>query len=114
MIAATDKQIEALAAVHEQMPEEFEAILDYVKENASTDARSAIARGASQGREENCGRAQVWGEFRDLLAGATDRFKLLEDRRKQEEKERRQPQGYDGPYEEPLNSESQTIGSTQF
>ncbi len=114
MIAATDKQIEALADVHEQMPEEFDAILSMVTENARTDERTAIARGASQAREENCGRAQVWGEIRDLLAGATDRFKLIEDRRKQEQQERRRDQGFNGPYEEPLNSESPTIGATQF
>ncbi len=96
MTAATQEQIEAIAQVQEQMPDQFHIILHMIAANADTDRRAAIARGASATREENSGRAQVWLEVQELMAGAADLFKTLKER------EQERDEGFSGPYEEPL------------
>ena len=106
MINPTDNEIEAAAMMQQRMEREFNALLVMVATNADNDRRAAIARGASENREENCGRAQVWLEVQMFLAGAAERWEAIRKRRKENQQEERTPEehpAFRDPYEESLN-----------
>jgi len=106
MINPQDSEIEAAALVQMRMGKEFNALMVMVATNADNDRRAAIARGAAENREENCGRAQVWLELQDFLAGAATRWEQIEKRRKEKQKEGTPTPPvttYHDPYEEGFN-----------
>jgi hypothetical protein len=105
MINPQDNEIEAAALVQMRMGKEFNALLVMVATNANVDRKAAIARGAAENREENCGRAQVWLELQDFLAGAAERWEQIEKRRKEKQHAGGviPPATYPDPYEEGFN-----------
>jgi hypothetical protein len=105
MITPQDNEIEAAAMVQMRMGREFNALMVMVATNADVDRKTAIARGASENREENCGRAQVWLELQDFLAGAADRWEQIEKRRKDKQQQDGESAAdtFTDPYEECFN-----------
>jgi|JFJP01.1.fsa_nt_gi hypothetical protein len=107
MIAVNEFDVEAVATLKEQRPGEFERLLCLIGENSAIDHKAATARGASAAREENCGRAQVWGELYAFLAEVSERWEHIQRQRKagavHGASAWANQQQYSGPYEEPLN-----------
>jgi len=105
MITPQDNEIEAAAMVQMRMGKEFNALLVMVATNADNDRKVAIARGAAENREENCGRAQVWLELQDFLAGAADRWEQIQKQRKDKHRQASaaHPASFADPYEENFN-----------